>query len=65
MAELIVLAVILGLAVLLLWPVARATRRRTTPHDQGQATSTGTVPPEHPSGPVPGSREHRRRQGRP
>jgi hypothetical protein len=65
MAELIVLAVILGVAVLLLWPVARAARRRVTPHDQGQATSTGTVPPERPAAPVPGSREHRRQHGQP
>lgn len=65
MAELIVLAVILGVAVLVLWPMARSMRRRTTPHDQGQATGTDRVPPERPAAPLPGSREHRRRHGKP
>ncbi|HEX6425438.1 MAG TPA: hypothetical protein VFZ79_18265 [Acidimicrobiales bacterium] len=65
MAELIVLAVILGVAVLVLWPMARSMRRRTTPHDQGQATGTDRVPPERPAEPLPGSREHRRQHGKP
>ncbi|HEX6421050.1 MAG TPA: hypothetical protein VFZ77_21280, partial [Acidimicrobiales bacterium] len=63
--ELIVLAVVVGLVVLLLWPAARAARRRRTPHDQGQATSTDPVPPRRPAAPVPGSREHRRLHGKP
>jgi hypothetical protein len=63
--ELVVLAVVLGLVVIVLWPVAKALQRRPTPLDQEQVTDTDVAPPPVPDEPVPGSREHRRRHGKP
>jgi hypothetical protein len=65
MAELVAVAVVLGIVVLVAWPVARAMGRRRSPHDQPAVTDTSRVPPRDPSTPIPGSREHRRRQGKP
>lgn len=65
--ELIVIAVLAGIAVLVLWPVARATWKRRSPHDQDAATdaTTDTTPPPVPDRPVPGSRQDRARHGKP
>ena len=65
MAELIVVAVVIGIGVLVAWPVARAVTRERSPHEQAQVTSHRPVPPPDPESPIPGSRAHRRRQGKP
>lgn len=64
--ELVVaIAVIAGLLVLLVWPAARVWQRSRSPRDQEQVTDTEPIPPVDPDEPLPGSREHRRRQGMP
>jgi hypothetical protein len=63
--ELAIIAVVLGLVVLAVWPLSVAMLRRRSPDDQPPVTGTGPVPPRDPSTPIPGSRTHRRRQGKP
>ena len=63
--ELLVVAVVVGLLVLVVWPVAKASQRRRSPHDQDAVTRTDVRPPRRPGRPVPGSRDHRRRRGMP
>jgi hypothetical protein len=63
--ELIVIAVVIGALVLAAWPLAAMMRRDRSPLDQPHVTDTDRVPPRDPSAPIPGSREHRRRQGKP
>lgn len=65
MAELVVVAVILGILVLALWPLARKAQRPRSPHDQDQVTDTDVTPPPMPREPLPGSRRHRQRHGKP
>jgi hypothetical protein len=63
--ELLVIAVVVGLVVLALLPVAKASQRRRSPHDQDAVTRTDVRPPREPGKPIPGSRDHRRRRGMP
>jgi hypothetical protein len=63
--ELIIVAVVVGVAILAAWPLARVRRRQGSPPDQGPVTDTGVVPPRNPREPVPGSRADRRRHGKP
>jgi hypothetical protein len=63
--ELIVIAVVIGVVVLAAWPLAAVLRRDRSPLDQPQVTDTERVPPPDPAAPIPGSRAHRRRQGKP
>lgn len=65
MGQLIAVLVVIGLLVLLAWPVVASMRRKRSPHDQPAVTDTDVTPPPTPDRPVPGSREHRRRQGMP
>jgi hypothetical protein len=64
-AELIVLAVVIGLVVLSFWPLAVARSRRRSPRDQDDVTDTEPVPPRKPAEPLPGSRPHREAHGKP
>jgi hypothetical protein len=64
-AELIAVAVVVGLVLLAVWAVIGATARRRSPHDQPDVTGTRPMPPVEPEAPVPGSRPHRRAQGKP
>ena len=63
--ELIAIAVVIGLVVVAVWAVAGRRPRRRSPHDQPDTTGTRPVPPVEPDAPVPGSRPHRRAQGKP
>lgn len=65
MAELIIVAVIVGLVVLAAWPLALARSRPRHPREQDEVTDTGPVPPRDPSEPLPGSRPDRERHGQP
>lgn len=65
MGELIAVAVVIGIGVLLAWPVLASMRRRRSPHDQQPVTKDRPVPSADPDRPVPGSRPYRRRQGKP
>jgi hypothetical protein len=64
-AELIVVAAVVGVIVVAVWAIVGASARRRSPHDQPDVTDTRPVPPVEPDAPVPGSRPHRRAQGKP
>ena len=59
------IAVVIGVVVLAAWPITAALRRDRSPLDQPHVTDTGRTPPRDPAAPIPGSRTHRRRQGKP
>lgn len=63
--ELIAVAVVVGLVVIAAWAVAGTRTRRRSPHEQPDVTGTRPAPPVEPDAPVPGSRPHRRAQGKP
>jgi hypothetical protein len=65
MAELILVAIVIGVAVLAAWPLAAAWRRPRHPSDQDEVTDIEPVPPRDPDEPVPGSRPSRERHGKP
>jgi hypothetical protein len=62
MDVLVPLAVVVGLVVLLAWPLLKRYQRRRDPRDQDPVTGAAP-PPRVPDEPVPGSRPHRRRRG--
>jgi len=63
-AELIVLAIVVG-AVFLIVATIGASARRRSPHDQPAVTDTRLTPPPDPGRPVPGSRPQREAHGKP
>lgn len=65
MAELIIAAVVVGIVVLVAWPVLMSRTRRRNPRAQDDVTPTEPVPPTEPDEPLPGSRAHRERHGKP
>lgn len=65
MGELAIVAVLIGIVVLAVWPLSVAMLRRRSPDDQPPVTDTSAVPPRDPSAPIPGSRTRRRQQGKP
>lgn len=62
MAEMIVVLVIVGIAVLVAWPLARRAHRNRSATDQPAVTDRSPVPPRRPSRPVPGSQPDRERK---
>lgn len=65
MAELILIALVIGVVVLAAWPLAVAWRRPRDASDQDDVTDIEPVPPREPDEPVPGSRPSRERHGKP
>ena len=65
MAELILVALVLGVVVLAGWPLASARRRPRDAREQDEVTGIEPVPPRDPDEPVPGSRPSRERHGKP
>ena len=65
MAELILVALVLGVVVLAAWPLASAGRRPRDAREQDEVTDIEPVPPRDPDEPVPGSRPSRERHGKP
>jgi hypothetical protein len=63
-AELIVLAIVVG-AVFVIVATIGAPGRRRSPHDQPAVTDTRLTPPPDPDGPVPGSRPQREAHRKP
>lgn len=64
MAELVVLAVLIGLVVAIAYPMLAARTRRRDPRSQDDVTGTEPFPPRRPDDPIPGSRTRRKRHGR-
>jgi len=64
-AYVFIVIVILAVAAVVGYVVARG--RTARGHDRGDVdvTATDVTPPAHPTTPVPGSDERRRRQGKP
>lgn len=65
MAELIVLVVVVGVVVLVAWPVLATRSRGRNPVAQDDVTGTKPFPPRDPDAPLPGSRPRRARHGKP
>jgi hypothetical protein len=65
MAELILVALVVGVVVLAAWPLASIWRRPGHPSDQDDVTDIEPVPPREPDEPRPGSRPSRERHGKP
>jgi hypothetical protein len=64
MDVLVTLAVVVGILVLLAWPLMKRYQRARDPRDQ-DAVAGERMPPPVPDEPLPGSRPHRRRRGQP
>jgi hypothetical protein len=65
MAEVILVAIVLGVVVLAAWPLAASLRKPHDPREQDDVTDIGPVPPRDPDEPLPGSRPSRERHGKP
>lgn len=64
MSVFFLICVVVGLALLLAWPML-ARRRRSPRRTEQPSVGHDPVPPAHPTETVPGSAPHRHRQGKP
>jgi hypothetical protein len=62
MGEIVLVLCVVGIVVLISYPLLRARRRR--PADQPAVTDRDPMPPRRPAGPVPGSQADREQKAR-
>ena len=65
MAYVLVVIVVIAVVGVVAYAVMRARPQRGTARGDVDVTDTDVTPPAHPTTPVPGSDERRRRQGKP